>query len=362
MLTASDGVRGGAAVASPLRDLTRVVEGRIQELQTVLAGLEEAVTEAASERSRVRLALAQAEEVRSQVLEHRRLVRDEVLVASLRRSGDLYTRLRCLEARLEGLGERRLGLGSELDQLEDLRALVQGLQADERTRSISADDPRVVGRRVERQLHRLVVQDHAALADRILSGPLEDLADIVLAVELIGRRVGRVPAVAVTSEVVQCKEVARRALEAMHRLLFQISPVGLDEDGLVHAVRRLAADLAGSVQVRVEVVGEEPRLLPGAALASFRVVVEAIDNACRHGQVGEVEVVLAFLPGRLNLVVSDRGEGFDVGATEARLGRTRGLGLISMRERVENAGGSLEIRSALGAGTEVRAVFDTAWR
>ena len=57
----------------------------------------------------------------------------------------------------------------------------------------------------------------------------------------------------------------------------------------------------------------------------------------------------------------DHGEGFDVGATEARLGRTRSLGLISMRERAENVGGTLEIRSALGAGTEVRAVFNTAW-
>jgi signal transduction histidine kinase len=114
--------------------------------------------------------------------------------------------------------------------------------------------------------------------------------------------------------------------------------------------------------VRVQVVGQEPKLPPAVASAAFRVVVEAIDNARRHGRAEEVEVVLSFSPRRLHVVVSDGGEGFDVSATEARLGRTRALGMVGMRERVENASGTLDIRSTLGAGTEVRAVFDTTWR
>jgi signal transduction histidine kinase len=220
----------------------------------------------------------------------------------------------------------------------------------------------VICRRAERQLQRLVAQDHDAVTDLIVSGPLEDLADVVLAVELIGRRVGVAPALTVTSELTECKEAARRALLRMHRLLFQISPQGLEEEGLVTSVRRVGADLMGIMTVRVQVVGEERRLHPSTGLAAFRVVVEAIDNAYRHSRSDEVEVVLAFLPGRLQVVVADHGEGFDVGATEARLGRTRALGLITMRERVENVGGTFEIRSALGAGSEVRAIFTTTWQ
>jgi signal transduction histidine kinase len=112
--------------------------------------------------------------------------------------------------------------------------------------------------------------------------------------------------------------------------------------------------------VRVQVVGEERRLPAPVGLAAFRVVAEAIDNAYRHGRAEDAEVVLAFLPGKLQIVVADHGEGFDVEATEARLGRSQALGLISMRARAENVGGSFEIRSSLGAGTEVRAAFDTA--
>src|ERR1035437_2299284 len=309
---ASDGIRVGALGSSPLRDLSHALEARAQELETVIAGLDEVIAEQSAERTRVRLALAQAEAVRAQIMEYRRLVRPEVLAGALRRSGELYARMRSLDSRLEGLAERRAGMQSERDQLGQIRPLAVELGADQGARLVTADDPQVVCRRAERQLQRLVAQDHEAISAMIISGPLEDLADVVLAVELIGRRVGQAPALTVTTEVTQCKEVTRRAMARMHRLLFQISPQGLEEEGLVTSVRRAGAGLVG------------------------------------------------ILPGRLRGVVADHGEGFDVGATEARLGRTRSLGLITMRERVENVGGSFEIRSSLGAGTEVRAVFGTS--
>ena len=357
---ASDGIRVGALGSSPLRDLSHALEERARELKTLIAGLDEVIAEQSAERTRVRLALGQAEEVRAQIMEHRRLVRPEVLAGALRRSGELYARMRSLESRLEGLAERRAGMQSERDQLGQIRPLAVELGADQGARLVTADDPQVVCRRAERQLQRLVAQDHEAISAMIMSGPLEDLADVVLAVELIGRRVGQAPALTVTTEVTQCKEVTRRAMARMHRLLFQISPQGLEEEGLVTSVRRAGADLVGIVTVRVQVVGEERHLSLAVGLAAFRVVVEAIENAYRHGRAEEVEAVFAFLPGRLQVVVADHGEGFDVGATEARLGRTRSLGLITMRERVENVGGSFEIRSSLGAGTEVRAVFGTS--
>ena len=56
-------------------------------------------------------------------------------------------------------------------------------------------------------------------------------------------------------------------------------------------------------------------------------------------------------------MVLDDGEGFDVAATEARLGRSSGLGLVTMRQRAEIEDGQLEVRSVVGEGTEVRATF-----
>jgi two-component system sensor histidine kinase DegS len=89
----------------------------------------------------------------------------------------------------------------------------------------------------------------------------------------------------------------------------------------------------------------------------FRIVQEAVTNAQAHGHAAAIEVALLFQPSRVVVVVSDDGEGFDVGATEARLGRSAGLGLITMRQRVENENGQIDIRSLVGEGTEVRVNF-----
>ncbi len=70
-------------------------------------------------------------------------------------------------------------------------------------------------------------------------------------------------------------------------------------------------------------------------------------------------MVLLFQPQRVALVVRDDGEGFDVAATEARLGRGTGLGLITMRQRAEIENGHLEVRSVVGEGTEVQGNFPT---
>jgi two-component system sensor histidine kinase DegS len=103
------------------------------------------------------------------------------------------------------------------------------------------------------------------------------------------------------------------------------------------------------------VLGAAPQLEPLGELALYRVVKESIDNAINHGRAQHVDVVLSFNNGRVTAVVKDDGDGFDVTATEARLGRNRALGLIEMRERVRLVGGRLELRSILGMGTEVRA-------
>jgi two-component system sensor histidine kinase UhpB len=97
---------------------------------------------------------------------------------------------------------------------------------------------------------------------------------------------------------------------------------------------------------------------PSTALAAFRVIEEAVDNAVRHSHTKSIAVVMAFANERLVIVVRDDGEGFDVAATEALMGRTHTVGLISMRERAEIAGGTCDVRSVLGVGTEVRAGFD----
>jgi two-component system sensor histidine kinase DegS len=154
----------------------------------------------------------------------------------------------------------------------------------------------------------------------------------------------------------RCRSSADAALRELNRVVFGIHPDELREAGLLATVRRLLAEIEG-MKHEVLVLGRPRRLRGGVELALFRIVQEAVANSVAHGSAEYVEVVLLFQPQRVSLVVRDDGEGFDVAATEARLGRGTGLGLITMRQRAEIEGGQLEVRSVVGAGTEVRASF-----
>jgi len=80
-------------------------------------------------------------------------------------------------------------------------------------------------------------------------------------------------------------------------------------------------------------------------LCFYRVAQEALSNAVKHSRADRVSVQVRGSSYGITMTIDDNGVGFDVGATQ------RGLGLLSMRERVEQIGGSLALRSEPGKGT-----------
>src|SRR5262249_6516965 len=87
-------------------------------------------------------------------------------------------------------------------------------------------------------------------------------------------------------------------------------------------------------------------------IALYRVVQEALHNACKHARASRVQVCYKVETDGVRCSVADDGRGFDVAAAMNRKG-ARGLGLIGMRERIHALGGELGIESAPGRGTRV---------
>ncbi|MER7273966.1 ATP-binding protein [Dactylosporangium sp. NPDC000244] len=85
----------------------------------------------------------------------------------------------------------------------------------------------------------------------------------------------------------------------------------------------------------------------------LRVVQEAVGNAVRHGEPASIEVRLRDAGERVEVTVRDDGRGFDPGDAGGR----RGMGLDLMRERLREVDGSVEVDSAPGRGTTVRATL-----
>jgi two-component system NarL family sensor kinase len=138
------------------------------------------------------------------------------------------------------------------------------------------------------------------------------------------------------------------SLADVRRLVEALRPPALDELGLLGAVRSRAAALGGEMEI--DVTGSNPPgSLPAAIeTAAYRIAVEAMTNAVRHGGGTRCSVSILITDDAVELSVRDDGGGL-------KPGRTPGVGLRSMRERSAEVGGTLTVRSPPEGGTVVAA-------
>jgi len=123
-----------------------------------------------------------------------------------------------------------------------------------------------------------------------------------------------------------------------------------DSLGLAKGMRSWCREFGKQQKMEIDFKSHDlPRLLQEISLCLFRVLQEALHNAAKHSGVKRVEVQLVENSGEIHLIVSDSGGGFDIEAAR----QNRGLGLISMQERVRLVGGTIEIDSKPLAGTTV---------
>jgi len=145
--------------------------------------------------------------------------------------------------------------------------------------------------------------------------------------------------------------------KTLHRITWELRPPSIDELGLRRALGSYLADWGEQCGTEVDFHCDDPRLdeVPNeVATAIYRVVQEGLTNVVKHaGQPSSVSVVIWRVDATLHVIIEDNGCGFDVGAATAKSANHRGLGLDGMRERLALIGGTLEIESALGAGTTI---------
>jgi signal transduction histidine kinase len=246
---------------------------------------------------------------------------NQALVTEIRERMDTERSLRTSEAVLQA--SRR-----ELQQSrEDLQALAgQLLTAQEEDR-----------RRISRDLHDDINQRLAMLS--------MDL-----------RRIEKDP----SSDPEHLRDETRRVSECLtavsddvRQMAYRFHPSILEDLGLVKAVRRLVDDFSARTGIANTYVHKDPgATLPAeVTICLYRVVQESLSNITRHAQAAQSEVELICEDEVVSLSVRDNGVGFDAG----HLAQVGGhLGLLSMKERVRQARGTLEVESAPTHGTQIR--------
>ncbi len=147
---------------------------------------------------------------------------------------------------------------------------------------------------------------------------------------------------------------ARENLAEARALVAALTPATLDDGGLVGALTRAAeaSGRAAGIAARCGAEGAVRPLPTGTEVVLLRVCQESLANAARHAAATEVEVRLRYGDTAVELSVADNGRGFCPGPADTS---GSGFGLRGMRERLRQAGGTLTVTTAPGAGTTVRA-------
>lgn len=142
------------------------------------------------------------------------------------------------------------------------------------------------------------------------------------------------------------------AIDRLRHLIFELEPIALHTQGLAAALRASIEELRGDGAPRFEFADRTDEDPPEAARALlYRAAREMVVNATNHADASRIEVVLERPEGEWLVRVSDDGKGFDpVEGTRVRAGH---LGLPSMRDWLEQAGGAMNVESGQGEGTVV---------
>jgi signal transduction histidine kinase len=140
-------------------------------------------------------------------------------------------------------------------------------------------------------------------------------------------------------------EETRRALKAL-----RASP--LDDLGLALAIRNMIEEAAARANLTMDlsITDKMPALSPDVEQCIYRVAQEAVTNVVKHANAKNLTVKLEFIEGKVTLMVSDDGVGFELEKSD----KTSQFGLAGMRERSQLVGGELKIVSKPGDGTTVQ--------
>jgi signal transduction histidine kinase len=221
---------------------------------------------------------------------------------------------------------------------------------------VDVTDERSESRRATRYAALLVAAEEEQR--RRLARELHD--DPLQLVVHLARRLEQLETTADAPGLAGVRALALEAAVRLRALARDLRPPTLDQLGLLAALSSFLADVEeeSGIAAGLEVAGVEARLSPEVELAAFRIVQEAVHNTIRHARAQKVDVAVAFDPAAVVLAVGDDGCGFRSGELEEREGPGSGhLGLLGMVERATLVGGHLDVESAPGSGTLVRATL-----
>ena len=252
------------------------------------------------------------------------------LAASNRKLKNEISRRRVMEQTLrqsEQHSSRLLGQSRRMqEQLRHLSRRVLSAQEDER-------------KRISRELHDVVAQVLTSINVRLS----------VLKKEAMANSKG------LTKNIIRTQRLVEKSVNIVHRFAYDLRPAALDYLGLIPALKSFLKRFMEDTGVRASltVFAKVEELSSARRTVLYRVAQEALTNVGRHANASRVDVNIQRVSSTVCMDIHDNGKSFDAERI-LRTGKTRRMGLIGMRERVEMIGGKFSVDSSPGNGTTIK--------
>jgi signal transduction histidine kinase len=204
-------------------------------------------------------------------------------------------------------------------------------------------------------LRRLVdaqEEEQQRIARDIHDDPLQALAVLAMNLDMASRRAADPQLLA---QLAAARESVSASIASLRSLIFKLRPRVLESDGLIRALEVELEQLRQETGLEGSVTGTDSSVPLAISVNAYRIAREALANIRKHARATHVDVRVTRGPSDLRVQIADDGCGLDGTATF-----DGHLGLVSMRERAEMAGGSFTIDSRPGKGTAIEFLLPLA--
>jgi signal transduction histidine kinase len=207
-------------------------------------------------------------------------------------------------------------------------------------------------RQLARHLINAQEATRADIARDLHDGVCQQLAGVSLEVSALKSSSGKIQDERTQRHLSKIQMETRAVYEDIRRLSHELHPATLQLLGLASALKThcLEVQKRYAVQVRFIAVGQVGSLHPDMAVDLFRIAQESLRNGIEHGHARKFTVSVSIVDEDAELTISDDGDGFDVDEMRSAV---KGLGLVSIEERVHAFGGLVDVISAPHRGTTV---------
>jgi signal transduction histidine kinase len=194
------------------------------------------------------------------------------------------------------------------------------------------------------------------LARELHDSVAQTLYGLTLQAEAASRKLNQGQTDEVGNYLREIRESAQQTLQETRLLIFELRPPILEQEGLASALRARLESVESRSGLKTQIDLQELGRFPsGIESGLYGISNEVLNNILKHSHASEVTVSLAKQPGKIVLAISDNGVGFDLASAEHH----GGLGLRGMRERAEQIGGDLQVKSGKnGAQVSVEVPYE----